>query len=99
MDFHDNSPVEQSRVDYTEISLQSQLNIHSIIFMFVPCICTVYCVLFVPTNALTRVVQKVMNNFFFHANWEQQTKESAVVDGTGCCVILECLVTSIACVT
>ena len=25
---------------------------------------------------------------FLHANWEQQTKESAVVDGTNCCVIL-----------
>ena len=36
---------------------------------------------------------------FLHANWEQQTKESAVVDGTSCCVILECLVTSIACIT
>ena len=48
----------------------------------------------------TRVVPKVMSNFFFlHANWEQQTKESAVVDGTSCCVILECLVTSIACIT
>ena len=37
--------------------------------------------------------------FFLHANWEQQTKESAVVDGTNCCVSLECLVTSIACIT
>ena len=37
--------------------------------------------------------------FFLHANWEQQTKESAVVDGTSCCVILQCLVTSIACIT
>ena len=37
--------------------------------------------------------------FFLHANWEQQRKESAVVDGTSCCVILECLVTSIACIT
>ena len=37
--------------------------------------------------------------FFWHANWEQQTKESAMVDGTSCCVILECLVTSIACIT
>ena len=37
--------------------------------------------------------------FFLHANWEQQTKESAVVDGTSCCVILECPVTSIACIT
>ena len=48
----------------------------------------------------TRVVPKVMSNFFFFllANWEQQTKESAVVDGTSCCVILECLVTSIACI-
>ena len=36
--------------------------------------------------------------FFLHANWEQQT-ESAVVDGTSCFVILECLVTSVACVT
>ena len=36
---------------------------------------------------------------FLHANWEQQTKESAVVDGTSCCVILECLMTSIACIT
>jgi len=36
---------------------------------------------------------------FFHANREKQTKESTVVDGTSCCVILECLVTSIACIT
>ena len=36
---------------------------------------------------------------FLHANWEKQTKESAVVDGTSCCVILDCLVTSIACIT
>ena len=36
---------------------------------------------------------------FLHANWEQQTKESAVVDGTSCCVILECLVTPIAYIT
>ena len=48
----------------------------------------------------TRVVPKVMSKFFFlHANWEQQTKKSMVVDGTSCCVILECLVTSIACIT
>ena len=37
--------------------------------------------------------------FFLHANWEQQTKESAVVDGSSCCFILECLVTLIACIT
>ena len=37
--------------------------------------------------------------FFLHANWEKQMKESAVVDGTSTCVILECLVTSIACIT
>ena len=43
-----------------------------------------------------RAVPKVMSNFFLHANWEEQTKESVVVDGTSCCVILECLVTSIA---
>ena len=47
----------------------------------------------------TRVVPKVMSNFFLQANWEQQTKESTVVDGTSCCVTLECLVTSIACIT
>ena len=47
----------------------------------------------------TRVVPKVMSNFVLHANWEQQTKENAVVDGTSCCVILECLVISIACIT
>ena len=47
----------------------------------------------------TRVIPKVMSNFFLHANWEQQTKESAAVDGTSCCVILECLVMSIACIT
>ena len=47
----------------------------------------------------TRVVPKVMSNFFLQANWEQQTKESMVVDGTSCCVILECLLTSIACIT
>ena len=47
------------------------------------------------------VVLKVISNFFLHANWEQQAKESMVVDGTGCCVILECLclVTSMACIT
>ena len=52
-------------------------------------------------NALdyTRVVPKVMSTNFFLANWEQQTKESKVVDETSCCVILECLVTSIACIT
>ena len=44
----------------------------------------------------TRVVPKVMSNFFLHANWEQQTKESAVVDRTSCCVTLECLVTPTA---
>ena len=38
-----------------------------------------------------RVVPKVMSNFFLQANWEQQTKESMVVDGTSCCVILEFL--------
>jgi len=48
---------------------------------------------------VTRVVPKVISNNFLHANWEQQTKESMVVDGTSCCVILECLVTSIACIT
>ena len=37
--------------------------------------------------------------FFLHANWEQQTKDSEVVDGASCCVILQCLVTSIACIT
>ena len=46
-----------------------------------------------------RVVPKVMINFFLQANWEQQTKESMVVDGTSCCVTLECLVKSIACIT
>jgi len=46
-----------------------------------------------------RVVLKVMSTFFWHANWEQQTKDSKVVDGTSCCVILECLVASIACIT
>jgi hypothetical protein len=46
----------------------------------------------------TRVVPKVMSNLFLHANWEQQTKDSIVVDGTSCCVVLECLVTSIACI-
>jgi len=37
--------------------------------------------------------------FFLQANWEQQTKESMVVDGTSCCVTLGCLVTSVACIT
>jgi len=50
-------------------------------------------------SVTTRVVPKVMSNNFFHVNWEQQTKESKVVDETSCCVILECLVTSIACIT
>ena len=47
----------------------------------------------------TRVVPKVMSNFCLHANWEEQTKDSALFDRTSCCVILECLVTSIACIT
>ena len=61
---------------------------------------TIFVLLFRPTNG-TRVVPKVMSNIFFflHANWEQQTKESAVVGGTSCYVILECLVTSIAYIT
>ena len=50
-------------------------------------------------NAYMRVVLKVMSNHFLHANREQQTKESRVVDGTSCCVILECLVKSITCIT
>ena len=50
-------------------------------------------------EAITRAVPKVMSNIFLHANWEQQTKVSAVVDGTSCCVILECLATSIPCIT
>jgi len=48
---------------------------------------------------IVRVIPKVMSNHFLHANREQQTKESMVVDGTTCCVILECLVMSIACIT
>ena len=32
-----------------------------------------------------------MSNIFLQTNWEQQTKESKVVDGTSCCVTLECL--------
>ena len=51
------------------------------------------------TYLLTRTVPKDMSNSFLHVKWEQQTKESAVVDGTSCCVILECLVTSIVCIT
>ena len=46
-----------------------------------------------------RVVPKVMSNFFLHANWEQQAKESAVVNGTSCCVILEWLINSLHHVT
>ena len=57
----------------------------------------IYFLVSVPTSM--RDVPKVMSNFFLHANWEQQTKESAVIDGTSCCVILECLMTSIACIT
>ena len=53
----------------------------------------------VTATSCTRVVPKVMSNFVLHANWEQQTNESVVVDGTSCCVILECLVTPIACIT
>jgi hypothetical protein len=46
-----------------------------------------------------QVVLKVMSNFLLHATWEQQTKESMVVGGTSCCVNLQCLVMSIACIT
>ena len=55
--------------------------------------------IYLEIHKLTRVVPKVMSNHFLHANREQQTKESMVVDGTSCCVILECLVTSVACIT
>jgi hypothetical protein len=48
---------------------------------------------------IMRDVPKVMSKFFLQVNWEQQAKESRVVDGTSCCVILECLVTSIVCIT
>ena len=50
-------------------------------------------------HCIMRDAPKVMSNVVLHANWEQQTKESAGADGTSCCVILECLVTSIACIT
>ena len=39
----------------------------------------------------TRVVPKVISNFFYHANWEQQTKESAMVDGTALVLSLSVL--------
>ena len=71
------------------------------------CVCVCVCVLvsylvfykYLTFTVHTRVVPKVMSNIFLHANWEKQTKESAAVDGTSCCVILDCLVTSIACIT
>ena len=47
----------------------------------------------------TRVVPKVMSNNFLHANWEQQTKESIVIDGTSYCVILSFDVNSLHHVT
>ena len=57
-------------------------------FSTVPYIILLYCLL---SWDITRVVLIVMSNFFLQANWEQQTKESTVVDGTSCCVILEFL--------
>ena len=57
------------------------------------------CCNFSVINNSTRVIPKVMSNHFLHANQEQQMKENMVVDGTSCCVILECLVMSIACIT
>ena len=36
---------------------------------------------------------------FFACELGTADEESAVVNGTSCCVILECLVTSIACIT
>ena len=59
----------------------------------------IYIYIHTHTHTHTRDVPKIMSNHFSHANREQQTKESMVVDGTICCVILECLVTSIACIT
>jgi hypothetical protein len=47
----------------------------------------------------TRGVPKVVSNIFLHANWEQQMKESMVVDETSSFAILECLVTSKTCIT
>ena len=41
-----------------------------------------------PLLLSTRVILKVMSNHFVHANWEQQKKESKVVDGTSCCVVV-----------
>ena len=54
---------------------------------------------FTCTNGIYEGRTESHEQLFLHANWEQQTKESAVVDGTSCCVILECLVTPIACIT
>jgi hypothetical protein len=34
MDFRDNSPVLQSRVDYTEITRQSQMNTNAVVYIF-----------------------------------------------------------------
>jgi hypothetical protein len=48
---------------------------------------------------IRRLYQKSWATFFLHAAWEQQTKESTVVGGTSCCVNLQCLVTSIPCIT
>ena len=76
------------------------LNVLSVLLVKVAIVFAMHICLDSYFRIITRVVPKVMSNFFFlHANWEQQTKESAVVDGTSCCVILECLVTSIACIT
>ena len=84
------------RIDVTKIiiPLRDFANVPKNVFLTLSIISCSNCV-----PIFTRVVPKVMSNFFLLANWEQQTKESAVVDGTSCCVILECLVTSIACIT
>ena len=70
--------------------------IHKYIYMHIYIYIYIYIHTYVHTY--TRDVPKVMSNHFLHANREQQTKENMVVDGTSCCVILECLVTSIACI-
>jgi len=55
---------------------------------------------YVRAGKCTRVAPKVISKHFFACKpGTADEGEYMLVDGTSCCVILECLVTSIACIT
>ena len=63
---------------------------------------TVFSIIHVRNKPATDIYEGRAENheqLFFACDLGTADKDSAVVDETSCCVILECLVTSIACIT